>query len=174
MKRHLLLPLALAAALPFACACAAENAPAAEPKLDPGAVKYLNHPNLYPVAKEGESRHHFIPPVRPDEDACKIEISASKVMEADSANMQRISGSFEEVNIEGWGFSYYRLAADESRTISTLVGGGHPVKKPVPVAQNLFIRYNSKLPVVVIAPAGYDIHYRVWTAPEKFEAMKKD
>ena len=174
MKRHLLLPLALAAALPFACACAAENAPAAEPKLDPGAVKYLNHPNLYPVAKEGESRHHFIPPVRPDEDACKIEISASKVMEADSANMQRIAGAFEEVNIEGWGFSYYRLTADESRTISTLVGGGHPVKKSVPAGQNLLVRYNSKLPVVVIAPAGYDIQYRVWSAPATFEAMKKD
>lgn len=172
MKPFPLIPLALAALL--ACARAAEKTPSAEPGLDPGAVKYLTLPNLYPVAKEGESRHHFIPPVRPDEDACKIEISASKVMEADSANLQRISGNFEEVNIEGWGFSYYRLTADESRTISTLVGGGHPVKKSVPAGQNLLIRYNSKLPVVVIAPAGYDIQYRVWTAPAKFEAMKKD
>ena len=174
MKRHLLLPLTLAAALPFAWAGAAENAPAGEPRLDPGAVKYLAHPNLYPAAKEGESRHHFIPPVRTDEDACKIEISASKVMEADSANMQRIAGAFEEVNIEGWGFTYYKLTADESRTISTLIGGGHPVKKSVPAGQNLLIRYNSKLPVVIIAPAGYDIRYRVWTAPATFEPMKKE
>ena len=174
MKTSLLTTFALAAALPFACACAVETTPAAGPKLDPGAVKYLHHPNLYPVAKEGESRHHFIPPVRPDEDACKIEISASKVMEADSANMQRIAGAFEEVNIEGWGFTYYKLTADESRMMSTLVGGGHPVKKSVPAGQNLLIRYNSKLPVVVIAPAGYDIQYRVWSAPATFEAMKKD
>jgi ecotin len=173
--KNLALPaLLLATALPFLTASRAEESAPVGPKLDAGAVKYLNHPNLYPKAKDGEVRQHFIPPIRPNEENYKIEIAASKVMEADSANRQRMAGAFEEINIEGWGFTYYKLKADESKVMSTLIGGGHPVKKPVPVGQNLHIRYNSKLPVVVIAPKGYDIQYRVWSAPEKFESMQAE
>jgi len=33
----------------------------------------------------------------------------------------------------------------------------------------LQIRYNSRLPVVVYAPKGYEVRYRIWNAPALFE-----
>jgi ecotin len=37
----------------------------------------------------------------------------------------------------------------------------------------LLIRYNSRLPIVVYAPEGYEIKYRTWTAGDAGNADKK-
>jgi len=35
------------------------------------------------------------------------------------------------------------------------------------------IRYNSRLPVVVYAPEGVEVRYRVWSAAPKAKAIKE-
>jgi ecotin len=37
----------------------------------------------------------------------------------------------------------------------------------------LLIRYNSRLPVVIYAPQGSEIRYRIWQAPETAEKAEK-
>jgi ecotin len=37
----------------------------------------------------------------------------------------------------------------------------------------LIIRYNSRLPVVIYAPKGYDIRYRIWSAGKIAEQAEK-
>jgi len=36
----------------------------------------------------------------------------------------------------------------------------------------LQIRYNSRLSIVIYAPKGYEIRYRIWSAPEKLESSR--
>jgi ecotin len=37
----------------------------------------------------------------------------------------------------------------------------------------LLIRYNSRLPVVIYAPKGLEIRYRIWQAPQKTNKAEK-
>ena len=41
------------------------------------------------------------------------------------------------------------------------------------LCSSLQIRYNSRLPVVVYAPDGYEIRYRIWKASEAIEKAEK-
>lgn len=49
--------------------------------------------------------------------------------------------------------------------------GSEKVKKFVS-GTPLLIRYNSRLPIVVYAPEGYEIKYRIWTAGDAENADK--
>ena len=35
------------------------------------------------------------------------------------------------------------------------------------------IRYNSRMPIVVYAPEGVEVHYRIWSAEPKTKGMEK-
>jgi ecotin len=43
---------------------------------------------------------------------------------------------------------------------------GAPKVKAFVTAAPLQVRYNSRLPIVVFAPSGYVIRYRIWNASE--------
>jgi ecotin len=43
---------------------------------------------------------------------------------------------------------------------------GAPKVKAFVTAAPLHIRYNSRLPIVVYAPSGFQIRYRIWSASE--------
>ena len=34
-------------------------------------------------------------------------------------------------------------------------------------------RYNSRLPIVVYVPTGYEVHYRIWNAEETIQEASK-
>ncbi len=62
--------------------------------------------------------------------------------------------------------------------MSTMMGCLDNTKKPAFVQANMgqaaFIRYNSKLPIVVYAPKDVDVKYRVWsTSDEVKDSTKK-
>jgi ecotin len=37
----------------------------------------------------------------------------------------------------------------------------------------LLIPYNSRLPIVVYIPEGYEVRYRIWTAPDDYRAANQ-
>ena len=43
---------------------------------------------------------------------------------------------------------------------------GAPKVKTLVTAAPLHVRYNSRLPIVVYAPSGYEVRYRIWSASE--------
>ncbi len=76
--------------------------------------------------------------------------------------------------MEGWGYSYYEVSGSD-RMMSTLIGvpeGAKKVKQFV-AGEPLMTRYNSRLPVVIYAPNGFEVRYRIWTAPPKFQSVKQ-
>lgn len=140
--------LVLACALPLA-ACAAT----------PEALK------PYPAASAGYNRHVIELPAQANEAEHKVELIAGKTLEVD-CNPQRLSGQWQEKTAEGWGYNYYELSK-VGPAMSTLMACPDNSRKPafVPVGgEPLLVRYNSKLPLVVYAPADVEVRYRIWSA----------
>ena len=149
--------LALACALPLA-ACAAT----------PEALK------PYPAAPEGLTRHVIDLPAQANEADRRVELIAGKTLEVD-CNHHSLGGQWQEKTVEGWGYDYYELGQvgparstlmacpDNSRRQAFVPVGGEP----------LLVRYNSKLPLVIYAPADVEVRYRIWSAAEHSSVAPK-
>ncbi|MFI8744390.1 serine protease inhibitor ecotin [Pseudomonas sp. NPDC077186] len=140
--------LALACALPLA-ACAAT----------PEALK------PYPAAADGYARHVIELPAQANEAEHKVELIAGKTLEVD-CNQQRLGGQWQEKTVEGWGYNYYQLG-QVGPAVSTLMACPDGSRKPAFVqvgGEPLLVRYNSKLPLVIYAPADVEVRYRIWSA----------
>jgi ecotin len=136
--------------------------------LSPGAVAAEKDYGMkpYPPPKEGFQRLVFqVPPVE-NEDERKVEIMVGKTMEVD-CNRVLIGGDLEQRTAEGWGFSYFVLEAPgpPASTLMACPPGTQKRQAFVQVRGEGFLqRYNSKLPVVVYVPDGFEVRYRVWSA----------
>ena len=121
----------------------------------------------FPPADPGMVRYVLQLPKQADESAFKVELIVGKTVQVDEGNRYFFGGTIEEVTIEGWGFPRYvvsklgpmagtLMAVDPHapRVDRFVVLGGDPY----------LVRYNSLLPLVVYAPEGVDVRYRLWRA----------
>ena len=148
MSQHPLPLIAFACTLPLT-ACAAT----------PEALK------PFPAAAEGYQRHVIDLPAQSNEADYKVELIAGKTMEVD-CNQRRLGGRWQEKTVQGWGYGYYELekvgpavstlmaCPDDSRRQAFVPVGGEP----------MLVRYNSRLPLVIYAPADVEVRYRIWSA----------
>lgn len=136
------------------------------------------HPELkaFPAAADGMERFVIVLPhkERGEEDAFRVEIIVGKEMLTDGVNLVRLAGSIEPRPLQGWGYTYYELTGP-AETLSTRMAPpeGAPLVKTFVTAAPLHIRYNSRLPVVVYTPKGYEVRYRIWNAPDMAEKADK-
>lgn len=117
---------------------------------------------LFPKATEGMVRHVIQLGKKSDESMYKVEIIPGKVMSVD-CNHHSLMGNLEEKDLQGWGYNYYEFTSN-GQTRSTMMACNKPNENKFVMGQTMLIRYNSKLPIVVYAPQGYEIKYRVWKA----------
>lgn len=138
------------------------------------AVFGSEHPELkvFPLAEEGFERFAIVLPhkERGEDDAFRVEIIVGKEMLTDGVNLVRLGNAIEQRTLDGWGYSYY-VVSGGSNTISTMMAPpeGAPLVKTFVTATPLYMRYNSRLPIVVYVPTGYEVRYRIWHANETFE-----
>lgn len=136
------------------------------------------HPELkaFPSPAEGMERFVIVLPhkERGEEDAFGVEIIVGREMLTDGVNLVRLGNTIEPRPLEGWGYTYYEVTGP-SATMSTLMAPppGAPQVKQFVTAPSLRIAYNSRLPVVVYAPAGYEVRYRIWEASATLEKADK-
>jgi len=116
----------------------------------------------FPKAEAGMVRHVIELKKKSDESLYKIEIVPGKVMSVD-CNHHTLMGKLEEKDLQGWGYTYYEFSSD-GQTRSTMMACNKPNENKFVSAQTLLVRYNSKLPIVIYAPQGYEIKYKVWKA----------
>lgn len=130
----------------------------------------------FPPAEEGMVRHVLHLAKQDDESACKVELIVGKMVPVDESNRYFFSGKIEEETISGWGFPRYNI-----RTLGSMAGTLLAIDPNTPKVNRFItlggeaylIRYNSRLPIVVYAPEGVEVRYRLWRAePESkvFEA----
>jgi len=132
--------------------------------------------DAFPVAEEGMERFVIVLPQHDNgqEEKLQVEIIVGREMLTDGVNRQRLGNSIEPRSLKGWGYTYYKVTGS-SQVISTLMAAPEGVEKVKSFvsAPSLFVRYNSRLPIVVYAPTGYQVHYRFWQAGEERMAEKK-
>ncbi len=123
----------------------------------------------FPLAGDGMERFVIVLPhkERGEEDDFRVEIIVGREMLTDGVNQVSLGNAIEPRTLEGWGYTYYEVTGP-SETLSTLMAPpeGTPKRKAFVRASPLQIRYNSRLPIVVYAPSGYEVRYRIWSASE--------
>lgn len=136
--------------------------------LNAGALA-AGHPELkaFPDAGEGMERLVIVLPhkERGEEDGFKVELTPGKMMLTDGVNLMRLGSTIAPRPLEGWGYTYYEVTGSDV-AMSTLMAapeGGQKVERFV-TGTPLLIPYNSRLPIVVYIPEGYEVRYRIWSA----------
>lgn len=139
------------------------------------AVDGLDKVAPYPKAKEDQVRHVIELENKDNESNYQVELIVGKELMVD-CNRQWFGAELDKKDLEGWGYNYYVLS-DLNGPMSTMMGCPDNIKKPAFVQANIgqdaFIRYNSKLPIVVYAPVGVDVKYRIWSAADTVQDTTK-
>ena len=128
----------------------------------------------FPQAEKGMVRHVLRLPKKDDEDAFKIELIAGKTVKVDAANRHFFGGKIEEQNIQGWGYVCYRISELGPMAGTLMATDPAAPKEDRFVAlggEPYLVRYNSRLPLVVYAPEGVTVRYRVWSASAETMAI---
>ena len=119
----------------------------------------------YPPAEKGMARHVLQIPAEKDESILKIELILGKTIEIDAENRYFFGGNLETKTIDGWGYSYHILPeiGPMAGTLMAIPPNLPKSKRFIPIGgEPYLIRYNSKLPVVIYAPTGVEVRYRLW------------
>ena len=130
----------------------------------------------YPAPAAGYQRFAIELAPQSNEDRFKIEILAGKILPVD-CNKVVLGGELSEKVAEGWGYTYYVLekVGPPASTKMVCPPGDSPKPTFVPVrSQQALVRYNSKLPLVVYVPDGFEVRYRIWQAgDERADARRR-
>ena len=130
----------------------------------------------YPDAEEGFERMVFRVPAVEDESAHKVEIIVGKILSVD-CNRTSFGGVLERRVAEGWGYPYYVLekVGGPMSTLMACPPGMENTDEFITVNGDGFLqRYNSKLPMVVYVPEGFEVRYRIWAAQQDIGQAKAE
>ncbi|MDH3454622.1 MAG: ecotin family protein [Desulfuromonadales bacterium] len=127
------------------------------------------HPELkaFPAADEGMERFVIVLPDkdRGEEANFQVELIPGKVMLTDGVNQMRHGSAIEPRPLVGWGYTYYQVTGRDvaMSTMMAAAEGSSKIEQFV-AGTPLLVRYNSRLPIVIYAPSGFDVRYRIWSA----------
>lgn len=128
----------------------------------------------FPPADEGMVRHVLRLSAEPDETLLKVELILGKTVLTDTANRYFYGGEIAAETVPGWGYTRYVLPrlGPMAGTLMAVDPAAPKVERFITLAgEPYLIRYNSRLPVVVYAPAGVEVRWRVWRADAQPQTM---
>jgi len=127
------------------------------------------HPQLkaFPPAQAGIERCviDLSPKKQGEEENFQVELIPGKMMLTDGINLTRLGVNIVSRPLKGWGYTFYEVTGNDV-AMSTMMAVPENGKKTNTFVQGtpLMVRYNSRLPIVIYVPEGYEIHYRIWKA----------
>jgi ecotin len=130
----------------------------------------------FPSAGEGMVRHVLQLPEQEDESAYKVELIVGRMVHVDAGNRYFFGGRIEAETVKGWGFPCYNVSAlgQMAGTLMAIDPDAPKVNRFITLGgEPYLIRYNSRLPVVVYAPEGVEVRYRLWSAEPESSVIDK-
>jgi len=106
-------------------------------------------------------------PRQDDESASRVELIVGKTVLVDERNRYFFGGKIERETIKGWGYTRYVVGklGPMAGTLMAVDPNAPKIARFITLAgEPYFVRYNSRLPIVVYVPEGVEVRYRVWTA----------
>ncbi|MCD6525901.1 MAG: serine protease inhibitor ecotin [Desulfuromonas sp.] len=120
---------------------------------------------MYPAADPGYQRMLIHLPAVDNEQDYEVELQVGKMLAID-CNSYFFTGKMERKIINGWGYPY-EVVSDIKGPMSTRMAcspGESEKEGFVPLLlDEVKRRYNSKLPLVIYVPDGFEVRYRLWT-----------
>lgn len=117
----------------------------------------------FPTPKAGYIQKTIHLPQQANENNQKVELIVGQKKLVD-CNHHSLSGRFVERTLQGWGYRYWEIEK-AGAGISTMMGCmGRPKTMKFIQMQPKLIRYNSRVPIHVYLPKGYELRYRIWSA----------
>ncbi|CDG18597.1 serine protease inhibitor ecotin [Xenorhabdus doucetiae] len=133
------------------------------------ADKKLEDIAPYPAPSENMARSVIELPQKEHENNYMVELVIGKEMKVD-CNHHWFGGNLATKTLEGWGYDYYVLN-NVTGPASTKMACPTQEKTTrfvqVQLGKDAFVRYNSKLPVVVYTPKTMTVKYRIWQAHDE-------
>jgi ecotin len=144
----------------FLCV-AALSAQAAEPRTAQDELA------AFPAAAPGQVRRVILLPQEADEDALRVGVIVGRTMLVD-CNRHVFGSRLEKRTVEGWGYDYY-LVTDVGPPVATMMAcpTSSQTMQFVRSSDEPLLRYNSRLPLVIFAPADMEVRYRIWRAGQE-------
>lgn len=130
----------------------------------------------FPPAEKGMVRHVLPLPSKEDESAFQVELLIGKTVETDAGNRYFFGGKISKETIAGWGFPRYNVSnlGPMAGTRMAVDPNAPKVKRFISLGgEPYLIRYNSRLPIVVYAPEGVEVRYRIWSAGADVKEIEK-
>ncbi len=140
---------------------------------NPNTAKVLQ---AFPPAQPGQMRFVIPLPPQADEQAYRVGIRVGRVQQTDGVNQYGLSGELVETVLSGWGYTYYEYTGRLDQGYSTRMAprpGRPPVQAFVSSPESV-VRYNSRMPLVIYAPAGAEVRYRIYAAGPEQSAQSMD
>jgi ecotin len=140
------------------------------------SVQAADNMKAFPAAEEGMVRYVLQLPKQDDESTFKVELIAGKTLEVDDGNRYFFSGSIQKETITGWGVPRYNVSnlGPMAGTLMAIDPNAPKVSRFIALGgEPYLISYNSRLPIVVYAPEGVEIRYRIWSAMPDTTAVEK-
>src|SRR5580765_2678464 len=135
-----------------------------------------NNMKAFPPAEKGMVRHVLQLPKQDDESAFKVELLVGKTVQVDEGNRYFFGGKIEVETIKGWGFPRYNVSklGPMAGTRMAINPDAPKVNRFVALGGEPFlIRYNSRLRIVVYAPDGVEVRYRMWSAGPEAKVIEE-
>jgi ecotin len=130
----------------------------------------------FPPAEQGNVRYVLRLPTQDDESAFKVELVVGKTVQVDEENNYFFGGTIKEETLSRWGFPRYIVSqlGPMAGTLMAIDPAAPKVARFIMLGGGPYlIRYNSRLPIVVYAPEGVEVRYRIWTAGAQAQAIEK-
>jgi len=129
----------------------------------------------FPEAKSGMQRLVIALPhkTRDESYRYKVELIPGKTMRTDGVNHYRSGLQIKAKPLQGWGYTYYEIVG-EAAAMTTLIGVPEGTPEVIKFVQgkSITIDYNSRIPVVIYAPTGNEIKYRIWRTEDTLIDVK--
>jgi len=129
----------------------------------------------FPQAEEGMVRYVLQLPKQHDESVLKVELIVGKTVQVDEVNTYFFGGHIEKETIKGWGYQRYTInkIGPMGGTLMAVDPNAPKVDRFITLGgEPYFIRYNSRLPIVVYVPKGVEVRYRIWRAGADVKIME--
>ena len=124
--------------------------------------------HMFPQAQEGFVRHVIEVPKTDNDYDHRVELLIGKTMMVD-CNHHSFSGEIKSVTLKGWGYKYLEVNNIQSGATTMMACREAKTEKFISIHDSTLRRYNSRSPIVIYIPEGYDVHYRIWSAEENVQ-----
>ncbi len=113
--------------------------------------------------KDGYEKHVlFLPPLDNDEEInSKVEIIPGKTLRVD-CNKHGMTGTIQTEEVTGFGYEYLVFESDGNYYSTRMGCPDNSLHDEFVSGETKIQPYNSRLPIVVYTPKGFEVNYKIW------------